>query len=410
MSLDIGSGSGRPYVKYNSKAGRWYIRGESDDVEIQPPTFIIDFDNIVSGWFLFREGQAPDRALDPGNGHSRSSSRRRITSAVSSSCATASSSSAARSKCPARRCIFAMPSKTPTRLMKPASGANIGKVPVFVCTGITPSRDKFGQNFKPTLQLIKWVDRPAELPDEPAAMDRPQPAPRPAAAARPSPPPRAPAVADLATASSETMGRELFTQLPAHSQVDPMPAEDMQPPVPDQVAMRRHVEHLFLDRCMAWSNWPGLIRMTARRGTPICLRLDRLDELVEKAAALNGERRNTYVGAALRKREYTSIRPFQRRGLSCGDRTLGRSGRSWRDRARQPKSTSELRRAADAGCRHRHHAAPARAAAGGASTSPTPMQRTSGPCSARCKRRSRATLRSSIRPGSCASADRSPGR
>ena len=29
--------------------------------------------------------------------------------------------------------------------------------------------------------------------------------------------------------------------------------------------------------------------------------IDRLDELVEKAATLNGERRNTYIGAALRK-------------------------------------------------------------------------------------------------------------
>ena len=82
MSLDIGSGSSRPYVKYNAKAGRWYIRGESDDVEIQPPTFIIDFDNIVSGWFLFREGQAPDRALDPQWAPAHSS-RRRITSAAS---------------------------------------------------------------------------------------------------------------------------------------------------------------------------------------------------------------------------------------------------------------------------------------------------------------------------------------
>ena len=47
MSLDIGSGSSRPYVKYNAKAGRWYINGENGDAEIQPPTFIIDFDNIV---------------------------------------------------------------------------------------------------------------------------------------------------------------------------------------------------------------------------------------------------------------------------------------------------------------------------------------------------------------------------
>ena len=60
MSLDIGSGSSRPYAKYNAKAGRWYINGENGDVEIQPPTFVIDFDNIVSGWFLFREGSGTE--------------------------------------------------------------------------------------------------------------------------------------------------------------------------------------------------------------------------------------------------------------------------------------------------------------------------------------------------------------
>ena len=69
MSLDIGSGSGRPYVKYNAKAGRWYARGDNgQDVEIQAPTCIIDFDNIATGWFLFRENQAPDRAIDPAKG------------------------------------------------------------------------------------------------------------------------------------------------------------------------------------------------------------------------------------------------------------------------------------------------------------------------------------------------------
>ena len=80
-----------------------------------------------------------------------------------------------------------------------------------------------------------------------------------------------------------------------------MPAEDMQTPVPDQVAMQRHVEHLFLD-CMS-----GLVELAwtdPDDGAPRHANLfgiDRLDELVEKAAALNGERRNTYVGAALRK-------------------------------------------------------------------------------------------------------------
>jgi hypothetical protein len=27
-------------------------------------------------------------------------------------------------------------------------------------------KDKYGTNYRPTLELVKWVDRPAELPDE----------------------------------------------------------------------------------------------------------------------------------------------------------------------------------------------------------------------------------------------------
>ena len=80
-----------------------------------------------------------------------------------------------------------------------------------------------------------------------------------------------------------------------------MRAKDMQPPVPNQEAMRQHVDHLFLDSMhglveLAWTD-PG-------DGAPKHAQLfeiDRLDELVEKAVALNGERQNVYLGAALRK-------------------------------------------------------------------------------------------------------------
>jgi hypothetical protein len=27
-------------------------------------------------------------------------------------------------------------------------------------------KDKYGTNYKPKLEIVKWVDRPAELPDE----------------------------------------------------------------------------------------------------------------------------------------------------------------------------------------------------------------------------------------------------
>ena len=72
--------------------------------------------------------------------------------------------------------------------------------------------------------------------------------------------------------------------------------------------MQRHVEHLFI-ACMhgcvelAWTDPDdGAPRHANLFG------LDRLDELVERAAALNGERRNTYIGAALKE----TVPPFGR--------------------------------------------------------------------------------------------------
>jgi hypothetical protein len=40
-----------------------------------------------------------------------------------------------------------------------------GQVPVIACTGSESMKDRYGVNYKPTLELVKWVDRPAELPD-----------------------------------------------------------------------------------------------------------------------------------------------------------------------------------------------------------------------------------------------------
>ena len=66
MNLNIGgSGTVKPYAKYNAKADKWFVRGpDGEDVEIARPNFVIDFDNIATGWLCFREGQAPERVMD----------------------------------------------------------------------------------------------------------------------------------------------------------------------------------------------------------------------------------------------------------------------------------------------------------------------------------------------------------
>ena len=67
MALNIGaSGVIRPYVKYNAKSDKWFIRAEGGgDLEIARPAFLLDLANIRTGWLRFQEGQAPERLIDP---------------------------------------------------------------------------------------------------------------------------------------------------------------------------------------------------------------------------------------------------------------------------------------------------------------------------------------------------------
>ena len=52
MSLNLSTGGDfSPFLKYNAKAGRWFVRGENGtDVEIEHPRFAIDLENIRQGW------------------------------------------------------------------------------------------------------------------------------------------------------------------------------------------------------------------------------------------------------------------------------------------------------------------------------------------------------------------------
>ena len=67
MPLNIGNdGDFTPYLKYNAKAGRFYIRppGATEDVELMNPRLAIDMANIRTGWVCFQEGLAPEKVWD----------------------------------------------------------------------------------------------------------------------------------------------------------------------------------------------------------------------------------------------------------------------------------------------------------------------------------------------------------
>jgi hypothetical protein len=165
--LDIGTGSGnyRAILKYNAKAGRWAYRNSDGEMEIAAPTFVMDLYNTATGWAAFREGEAPERAFDPEPGVR-----------------------AARTRDDQKRCLMVLTYATEAfdgvaemcttsmhmlNAIKDIYGVfrekaldMDGKLPVVKCTGTEPSKDKFGTNYRPLFEIVDWVDRPAEMPDE----------------------------------------------------------------------------------------------------------------------------------------------------------------------------------------------------------------------------------------------------
>jgi hypothetical protein len=205
MSLNIGgSGTGKPYVKFNAKADKWFVRGpDGNDAEIVRPTFVIDLDNVATGWLRFREGQAPERLMDPsldqpapspGEGFKRGFVVATYSPKFFGGVAEFASASIHLSN--AIKDIYAQ--------YETERASHAGQLPVVACTGSQPMKDKYGTNYKPTLQIVQWVDRPADLPSQRPidASDvwRGQAAPAAKPAAQHVPPPTRPAANPLSEA------------------------------------------------------------------------------------------------------------------------------------------------------------------------------------------------------------------
>lgn len=68
MGLNISNGNSedfKNYLKFNAKSGRFYVKKDGAEVEVEKPAFVINFDEIKTGWFLFAAGVAPSISYDP---------------------------------------------------------------------------------------------------------------------------------------------------------------------------------------------------------------------------------------------------------------------------------------------------------------------------------------------------------
>lgn len=152
-----------PYIKYNSKAGRWYAKPkDGPECEAMNPRLAIDFAHIKTGWILFSDGVAPISVWDVGT-----------QTAVKPE---------GRYKRGFHVMVFgtdSLPGIGPLGLREFSSTANVvitailamhtqyenqmgahpGQIPVFQCTGVTPITGVHGTNYEPMFQLTSWVDR-----------------------------------------------------------------------------------------------------------------------------------------------------------------------------------------------------------------------------------------------------------
>jgi hypothetical protein len=166
MALNIGGNASlKNFVKFNAKADKWFVRGlDGKDAEISRPTFVVDFDNIATGWLRFREGMAPERLMDPGLDRMAAApgedfKRGFVVNAFSPKFfgGIAEFSSASVHVANAIKELYEQ-----YETEKPQ---HVGALPVISCTGSEAKKDKFGTNYRPILQIVSWVARPADLPN-----------------------------------------------------------------------------------------------------------------------------------------------------------------------------------------------------------------------------------------------------
>jgi hypothetical protein len=193
--LDINNGGGEftPWVKYNAKAGRWYVKGDNADVEVHNPVFVADFANIKTGWFYFSSGQAPERIMDPSLSQRADKPNRTFTDkndkvqdcfkrgfalnlfskAHFGGVVELASTSGA----------MAEPINALFTQYEAAPESKQGLLPVVAFKQANPVTGKHGTNYSPVFVIEKWVARPAELTGASAPVAANQSAPVAAASA-----------------------------------------------------------------------------------------------------------------------------------------------------------------------------------------------------------------------------------
>ncbi len=199
MSSNTGNGDGsfKVFVSYNAKAGRWYTKEDKPDAEqfeVKDMTAVFDIDNLRTGWFLFAAGVAPVKQFDPSLSEAAPKPGEAFKRGFELDVFSGKNLLGVREFASTAGIVIDAMNELHDHWLA-GRADNPDKLPVVQCVGVQPVTNKHGTNYKPQLEIVGWVERPAELAGSPAPAAAP-----PAAKAPPAhtPPPAAKAPATAA--------------------------------------------------------------------------------------------------------------------------------------------------------------------------------------------------------------------
>lgn len=173
LNLTVSDGEMVPYLKYNAKAGRFYIRSDKgEEVEVDKPKLAFDFANIKTGWLYFEQGAGPEKVWDScGVTAEKPAGPRKFkrgfeVNVYSSQLGVREFSSTA------TNCIAAILQMYET--YEASCKTNAGKSPIFECTGVRAIAGMYGTNYEPVFKLSGWAVVPAfeeHAPSKPAQIE-----------------------------------------------------------------------------------------------------------------------------------------------------------------------------------------------------------------------------------------------
>lgn len=172
-----GTGDYKPYVKYMASTSSWANR----DGAVTLGKAVFDLANIKTGWCLFTEGGAPEWVMDASldapaaRPDGEGQWKRGFKVLMMSKAAFGEEEPVAEW---ATNGAGATMSIQQLYSDYEAAGDKGGQVPVVEYQGAVPTKVGKGSTTIPTLKIVSWIDRPAELDDSSetsAASSSPQP-------------------------------------------------------------------------------------------------------------------------------------------------------------------------------------------------------------------------------------------